>query len=186
MAFKVENGSGYPDATSYVSVADADTYFTDRGNTAWSAADNTAKEQALVKATAFVDASYRSRYKGRRKTKEQSLAWPRYGASIDGQGSWLGVSWAADGVISDGFLIGDSEIPQLLKDCVCELAARALIKDLAPDIPASAGAISMKKVGPLQIEYKGPAAPYTLWRYAAMLIAPLLTGTMGNITMVVT
>jgi hypothetical protein len=186
MAFTVEDGTGLTTANAYVSVADADTYFADQGNAQWAAvANSTLKEQAIVRATSFLDASYRPKFIGRRKTREQGLSWPRYGAVIDAEGNAYGMIWDLTG-FSGGFLIPDTEIPILVKNATCELALRALTKVLAPDIPAGASAISLQKVGPLQIEYKGKAVPYTLWRYAAMLIAPLLTGSSANLTMLVT
>lgn len=54
MTFIVETGTIVSDANSYVSVEYADAFFSDRGITAWTGS-NTLKQQALVKATDYVD-----------------------------------------------------------------------------------------------------------------------------------
>lgn len=55
MAFTVAPTLNY---NSYASVAAADTFHQDRGNTAWAALTNTAKEQALVRASDYIAANY--------------------------------------------------------------------------------------------------------------------------------
>jgi hypothetical protein len=60
---------------SYVSIADADTYFETRIDSAeWSAATDTVKEQALVTATSMVDDNA---WIGSAVSSSQALAWPR-------------------------------------------------------------------------------------------------------------
>ncbi|MBP8812322.1 MAG: hypothetical protein KBE25_00645 [Laribacter sp.] len=95
---------GTIDADSYVTLAEADAYHAKRGEAAWAAAADTAREAALIKATAYLDASYR--FDGDPLSDTQALAWPR--------------TVAAD-------------IPQRVKDAQCELAIRALSADLMPD-----------------------------------------------------
>ena len=51
MSLVVEDGTGKADAESYISVADADTYHSNRGNTDWAALTTTEKEQLLRGAT---------------------------------------------------------------------------------------------------------------------------------------
>ncbi len=77
MAFVVEDGTGKADSNSYVSVAEADTYFTDRGNTEWIALTNEQKETYLILSAQWMDAEYCSKYIGYRKTEEQAMEWPR-------------------------------------------------------------------------------------------------------------
>ena len=65
MAIVVEDGTGKSTAESYISVADASTYHTARGNTAWAALTTDAlREAALRKATDFMRQVYRSRWQG--------------------------------------------------------------------------------------------------------------------------
>ena len=134
MAFVVEDGSAKADATSYVSVTDADGYFADRGNTAWTGT-NAVKQAALVKATDYIEGRFGRRFIGSKKTTTQALAWPRTGA--------------AD--------FADNEVPALLCRACCEYAVRALVAELAPDPEVDAGGLTVvvtkKKVGPIETEY---------------------------------
>jgi hypothetical protein len=77
MALIVEDGSGLANANSYVTAADADTYFASIGELGW-AGDTSFKEQNLINATAAVDATYGPRYISfLRDEVTQSLLWPR-------------------------------------------------------------------------------------------------------------
>jgi hypothetical protein len=79
VAFLVETGAGLPTATSYLAVADFKTYHDDRGID-WSAYDNAQIEAALVLATDYIDVRFF--YKGTRsQRRDQSLEWPRRGAT---------------------------------------------------------------------------------------------------------
>jgi len=102
--FIVEDGTGLPDANSYVSVAEADAFHADRNNAAWTGAD-AVKQAALVKATDYVSQKYDTRWKDMPDTDEQGLYWPV--TCIDG-------------------------IPARLKQAVCLLALEALSAELNP------------------------------------------------------
>ena len=117
MAFIVEDGSGVEDATAYVAVAFVDEYHTDRGNVGWAGA-NDVKQQAIVKATDYIDKRFGKRFRGLRKSRQQALEWPRINAFDD-----------------DGFLlIGSDDIPRALQKACAEYALRALVlTQLAPD-----------------------------------------------------
>jgi hypothetical protein len=79
MALVVEDGTGLADAESYASVAAADAYATARGLT-WTGTE-TEKEQALRRATSWLDARYRGKWPGdKRRQRFQALEWPRTGA----------------------------------------------------------------------------------------------------------
>ena len=56
MALIVEDGSGLSGANSYASTAQADTYASDRGLTAWTG-DTATKEAALIRATDYLEAT---------------------------------------------------------------------------------------------------------------------------------
>ena len=71
----VEDGTGLPNADSYVSIEFADSYFSARGVTAWATLTQTVKEQSLIKGTDFIDTIYQ--WKGKKTTSEQSLRFPR-------------------------------------------------------------------------------------------------------------
>jgi hypothetical protein len=124
MAFTVEDGTVVAGANSYVSLAYANTHHTDRGNTAWTGADS-AKQACLIRATDYVDKRFGLLFKGRRKSNDQSLEWPRVEA------------WRAD-----GFEI--PEMPDQLLKAVSEYALRAmLVGVLSPDGPSPVPAQSL-------------------------------------------
>lgn len=125
--FTPEDGSGSETANSYTDVAYADAFHADRGNSAWGAADQTAKETALVRATDYIDANYT--FAGTPANDEQALAWPRDIAGYD-----------------------DDIIPTKIKQATCLLALTALNSDLNPDIAPNAG-VKRKKVDVLEVEY---------------------------------
>ena len=134
----VEDGTGLSTAESYITVAYADTYHSDRGETSWSGTD-AAKEAALRRALAYLDGRYGPRFNGlRRLGREQALMWPRVGASD-----------------SEGWIIDSDVIPEELKRAQAEAALRELEEpgSLAPDV-STAGSVTMvrEKVGPLETE----------------------------------
>jgi hypothetical protein len=113
--FLVEDGSGVPGANSYITEAYADTYHSDRGNTAWS--DFTSPEQlaALIRASEYIDKRFGRRFRGLRKTKDQAMEWPRQNAFDN-----------------DGYLVPN--VPLNLEKAAAEYALRAAICGvLAPD-----------------------------------------------------
>ena len=71
----VEDGTGLPNADSYVSVEFADNYFSARGVTAWASLTQAKKEQALIRGTDFIDTIYQ--WYGQKATNIQSLRFPR-------------------------------------------------------------------------------------------------------------
>lgn len=107
MALVVEDGTGMANADSYVSLADAESYFAAMPpsvTTAWtSLATDAEKENLLRYATRVLD--QKARFKGARTVKTSSLRWPRTGA-ID----------------CDGVLVGSNVLPRPIVSAVCEIA----------------------------------------------------------------
>jgi len=137
MAFVVEDGTGLSDATSYVSLAWADAYFIDRGNTTWSGATDSEKEISLIKATDYVDATYS--FVGIKGSSAQALEWPRDEAY-------------------DKYLEHLTDIPTLLLKAATELAVRALSADLMEDSDFS-GRVKRERVdGAVEVEYANDGA----------------------------
>lgn len=132
MAFVVEDGTGKIDANSYGAIAGADAYFAERGVTAWTGND-TVKQQALVKATDYIDTRFSTRFKGYVLYPDtpQALAFPR--TAFDG-------------------------LPAPLLKATYEYALRSLSGALAPDPTTDASGNTVKrfkkKVGPLEKEYE--------------------------------
>jgi hypothetical protein len=118
-------------ANSYVTVAEADTYFDGRlYATAWTEdATEDDKIKALITATDRLD---REDYYGYRWEEDQRLKWPRSGVATD-----------------DGVEIAFDEIPRQLKDATCELALALLGTDLLSE--SGLGGFDELEVGPLKL-----------------------------------
>lgn len=170
MALIVEDGTGRSDAESYASVAEADTYHTNRGNAAWTALNTTAKEQALRKATDYMVQTYRERWRGRRVKQTQTLDWPRVGVVLDeAQMPYPGVY---------GFFQVDYTIvPPEVKNACSELALRAstgtLLDDIAPEVAA-------ETVGPISVTYQPGAKQTTTYPAVDRIVNPFLVVKSGG------
>lgn len=154
MALSIEDGTIVAGAQSYVSAAEATTYHTARGNTAWTGTD-AVKEAALRKAAQYLDGHYCNRFKGTKyQPLDQNMQWPRIG------------------VVIDGFVLDVTAIPQRLKDAQCELALIALSADLAPSVAAG---VKREKLDVLETEYfAGAPAGTTVYTAVNNLLADLL------------
>lgn len=129
----VEDGTGKSTANTYISLADAETYFEGRANKAtWTAATDANKNIALVEATRQLDQLFD--WYGARSTDDQALRFPRYGV-YDRDG------WAYD----------SDEVPTEIPRAVCELAFAILGEDRSDD-PASAG-LKRVKAGAVEVEF---------------------------------
>lgn len=81
MALIIEDDTGLATAEAYISVTDADTYIVNVYGTAetlWDAATDAVKEQALRRATNYLNQHYE--FVGWRLTITQALEWPRSNA----------------------------------------------------------------------------------------------------------
>ena len=72
-----EDFTGLPAANSYASLADANTFHQDRGNTDWSDATDDERASALIRATDYIEQAYQA--KGRPLKATQALQWPTAG-----------------------------------------------------------------------------------------------------------
>ena len=132
MALVVEDGTGLSNATSYVSLTTARNYATARGVTL-SAVDATL-EVSVIKSMDYLE-SYRDRFKGVKTSETQSLQWPRSGVVIDNYG------------------IDSDELPQILKDCLCQLIIEnATNSDLSPTVTDTRITTS-EKVDVIEVTY---------------------------------
>jgi hypothetical protein len=135
MTLIVEDGSGMSNADALISVAFADTYHADRGNSAWTG-DATVKEPAIRRATSYISTAYT--WQGwKRMGRPQSLAWPRTGV-IDREG------W---GVAFDS-------VPIEIQRATAEVALRELVTPgiMDPDYYA-ADQVKSRKAGDTQEVY---------------------------------
>ena len=82
MPLVVEDGTGLDNAEAYISVADADAYHDARGNAAWAALAEPAKEAALRLGADYLGQAYGLRWAGARLTDTQALDWPRVAKGV--------------------------------------------------------------------------------------------------------
>lgn len=121
---------------SYISVADADTYFEDAIHASvWSSASPGDKAKALVTATRFFD---RQNWNGSKyqDAPTQVLDWPRSGLTD-----------------SNGNALDETEVPQEILDATCELALTLLQNPSAQDSTDTGSNIKRMKAGSVEIEY---------------------------------
>lgn len=110
--FIVEDGSGVPNANSYVTVEEADDYLVQNIHVseAWAALDTLTKQYLLSWASRYLD--QHATWKGYPTFPTARLQWPR---------SYVRVN---------GCLIDPHTIPQAIKDATIELARYLLENDL--------------------------------------------------------
>lgn len=129
--FVAEDGSGKTTATSYASVAQADSYCASHlYATTWRQKPDATKQIALNMATRLLDETVA--WKGSKASDAQALEWPRYSV-YDRSG------WAIDG----------NEIPRDLVNATAELARLLLAKDRTAEDDTLG--FSRIKVGPIDI-----------------------------------
>jgi len=162
MSLIVENGTGKSNADAYVTLAECDAYHARFGNSGWKiitgAVSNEAKrENAIKKATAFIDARYGNRFKGVRKTAEQALLFPRDGISDN-----------------DGYVL--ENVPLAVKRATCEAALKIFLgADLMPDLDRG-GKIISETVGPISTTYSSSAPAGTKYETIESLLRCCLNG----------
>jgi hypothetical protein len=158
MALVVEDGTGKADAESYVSVADTDTYFSDRNITTWTGTD-AVKEAALRKATEYLDATYSWAGSGVVETT-QALGMPR-----------------KDLYDNEARDISET-VPTGLKRATMELALASLSAELLPN-QTNSDYVKKEKVGTLEIEYMDNAPARKMYLLANRLLSGLYLTKVG-------
>jgi hypothetical protein len=154
MAFVVETGAGLSNANSYASVSAADSYVSDRGITGWASLTQTVKEQSLVKATDYLEATYRGAWKGNRVSETQSLSWPRYN------------------VIVDGFNFPANVVPTQVVNACIEMAIRA---SLGETLLADQGQrVKREKIDVIEVEYQDYSDPTQRYPLVNRMVMPYL------------
>lgn len=173
MAFTLEDGTGVAAANAYVAEATVTTYLTDRGReteNGWSTLTTAQQQQAIVKATDYVEKRFRGRWKGAILLATQGLSWPRTGAYDN-----------------EGREIASDAVPTPLQAAISEYAVRAAAAVLLPDPAAPADNTSgvvtriKQKAGPVEtdVSYRDTAnltAAGELRQYPAadLLLEPLM------------
>lgn len=138
MAFLVEDGTGLSAANSYASHDGYVAYWTERGSPPTEL--QAAIEAALIRATDYLDRSYR--WRGIKLTDAQALEWPRYGVYREAS--------------VDTFASAIEGVPVEVAKAAYELAKRGLAGELSPDptVDATGQVVvgTRKKVGPIEVE----------------------------------
>lgn len=155
MPLIVETGSGLTNSNSFVAVADADTYWSDRNNSTWAAATTPAKTAALLEAAQFIEYTYR--FIGQRVSSAQALAWPRYVEYYD----------------DDYRAVASNSVPQRVKDAQCELALEALSSRLLAS-QERGGRVQSESVGPLSTSYFEDAPAAKQYPFVDRILADLV------------
>ncbi len=164
MALIVEDGTGKPDAESYISVADAGVYAAARGLTfpVSTAPEITAAEQALRRATEFIDQRYGTRFVGQWAVADQALAWPRSYAYYRSEA------------------LADDAVPPQVKAATVQAAVRELASpgSLTPDVTTGTIKKRVRVEGAVEVEYAvgagGVASQTPIVSIIDQILAPLL------------
>lgn len=151
MAFTVETGAGASNSNSYVAVADAQTYYTDRGQTELAAKTTAEIQAALVLASEYLDSKYS--FTGSRNSATQAMSWPRTGGSDS----------------EEGISIDNNIIPAAVKRATIVLAGKYLEGTTLLEDLDRGGGISSVKVGPVSISYSPDADPSTVFGITGLL-----------------
>ena len=147
--------AGAADADSYASLVEATAYLTTaRGVAAWAAAANdTLREQALRRATTYLDNQYRGRWVGVRTNETQALAWPRIDGYRNTNGGFVQPLYDLD-----DFQIDEDVVPQQVKNACMEAALLSLAGVSMEPRLARGGAIKSEQVGPLAVTHMDGAS----------------------------
>ena len=145
----------------YGTVAEADTYHAARGNTDWTAASNDAKEQALIRATEYIDGHYRSTFMGYKAGgRSQVREWPREDFFVLEKTQWLELP--------------SDEIPREIEEATYEAALRELTPGfLVPDVIPGKNKKSVSVDGAVSVEYWSDEQ-YPVIKKIDQILAPLI------------
>lgn len=157
MAFVPEDGTGLSNSNSYCDVAFFKSYFGDLGDTTMVAKGDSDIETALVKATAYIEETYRLNFKGRQVLSTQALSWPR------------------TCVYENQWHVESNIVPVNVKKAACEAAKRSFTIDLNKDIKAGEANVVEKTVGPITKRWSpGTYVPFVVYPVIDKLLAGLL------------
>lgn len=146
LAITVEDGTSKTTSNSYISLADAETYFESRLHiTNWTEATTDNKNRALVQAARMIDRYVR--YIGWKTEDTQAMEWPRAGIYYDGSKYWSDVSYQIEWEV---YSVADNYIPKEIKYAQCELALTLLAGDIQA-LPDTAGYSSISVAGAVSL-----------------------------------
>lgn len=168
MSLIVEDGSAMTNSESYISVANAGTYLSNRGmGDAWDAIDN--KEAALRLATDYMKQRYRTRWVGFRVKAEQALEWPR---------SFVPYIDAPSGYRSSPAYYPYNAVPAEITWACALLALKTASGELLPDLTTR---VIEKQVGPLKVVYDSHSPEEKRFSAIDELLAPFMNAETGAV-----
>lgn len=132
--FVVEDGTGLPNATSYVSVEEADDILTMNihAGPAWSVLDVAVKQRLLSWASRYLDE--RARWFGTRVSESSGLRWPRAGVTD-----------------RDGIVLAPNMVPRQLKIAAAEMARYLVDEDRSSE--RDQDALTRLKADVIELEF---------------------------------
>lgn len=148
---------------NYGTLAAADAYHADRGNSTWTGTDE-AKNIALLRGSEYVDQNFRSSFPGfKAGLREQVREWPR--------------TFAHD---IEGLTIPSDQVPVEVENATYEAALRELVTpgSLFPDFTPGQQQKRVK-VGPIEVENTGPLGVRSVKPILTIvqgILQPILTG----------
>lgn len=186
MPLTLDDTPGGASANTYVSLANAETYFLSRPfSSAWTAATDAVKNQALAWATMLLD---REKWKGTKGITPsgaltQALAWPRRWAPTLEFDSYP--QFVTDNFIDTSTAFyGSTTIPTPIVRATCELALEILKAGSTDPLTFDKQRdVKRKKIDVLETEYLDPwMRTYQLAKFPTVmaLIGPVLVGGLGT------
>lgn len=167
MALVVEDGTGLPNADSYISRADAIAYLTSRGNKLFVSINGEDQDVALRNATDYMIATYRFVWAGSRYSLLQNLDWPRSYVPISDVGGFYQYQQ----------FVPFNIVPLPVQYACADLATRAALGPLEPDIKRVKRSV---RVGPLAVEYDPYSSVQTVFASVNAKLAPYISGGGGR------
>lgn len=164
MALIIEDGSGIPNANSYIDIAYARQYASARGLTLPD--DETAVESLIFNAMDKIE-SYWNRYQGKKSLPGNALQWPR------------------QGVILYGSSLPTTEIPKQVKDAAAQFAIDSQSEELMPNRTTTTAVVEERVEGAVTVKYAAPEtsdgrAPTPVFTKAESYLEPLFKSGLGG------
>lgn len=139
-----ETGAGLSTANTYVSLADATTFFAAHlYTTDWDALTEAQQQSALIMATRAIDHGWQ--FNGYKTNSAQALQWPRYGCRNPDTEGFLRVNFPQPEFDYD-------VVPQIVKDATCEMARFLAGEDRTTD-PDGRGVKSVSVFEGVAVEF---------------------------------
>lgn len=137
------------------------TYHADRGNTAWITAGTDERAAALLRASEYIDGTYRASFQGYKTGgRAQAREWPRTDAYVFELATWQALD--------------ANTVPDEIERATYEAALRELTPGyLTPDFIPSEGKKSVSVDGAVSVEYWSPEKQPSIKKIQLILL-PLL------------